>query len=88
MENVHLQNMRVNLNANVYLDIWEMDITAEKKHQILQSVSLECAYVLWDTFIMELVAEKILYQNLSILELNLCAMAIHVHVQKVTNSTY
>ena len=88
MENVHLQNMRGNLNANVYLDILEMAITAEKKHQILQSVSLECAYVLWDTFIMELVAEKILYQNLSILELNLCAMAIHVHVQKVTNSTY
>ena len=88
MENVHLQNMRGNLNANVYLDIWEMDITAEKKHQILQNVFLECAYVLWDTFIMELVAEKILYQNLSIPELNLCAMAIHVHVQKVTNSTY
>ena len=80
--------MRGNLNANVYLDIWEMAITAEKKPQILQNVSLECAYALWDTFIMELVAEKILYQNLSILELNLCAMAIHVHVQKVTNSTY
>ena len=88
MENVHLQNMRGNLNANVYLDIWEMAIPAEKKHQILQSVSLECAYVLWDTFIMALVAEKILYQNLNILELNLCAMAIHVHAQKVTNSTY
>jgi hypothetical protein len=80
--------MRGNLNANVYLDIWEMAITAERKHQILQSVSLECVFVLWDTFIMELVAEKIHYQNLNILELNLCAMAIHVHVQKVTNSTY
>ena len=88
MGNVFLQNMKGNLNVYAPLDTQEMVIIAEKKHQILLSVSLECAYVLWDTFIMELVAEKILYQNLSILELNLCAMAIHVHVQKVTNSTY